>query len=706
MFARIRFVRFALCAIAWSSVLALSAAAQCPAKTTVADTLYNADGSPASGRVTIAWPTFLIGTCQVIAGQTTLVVTGGAFSIQLYPNSSAVPSGTSYRITFALKTGRVTTEYWVVPASTSPVAFAAVRAPTVPVPAVMFAEAQVTSLVADLARKVELPAPCPSGKLLEANGSSFPPQVNCVDPLSGGSGSQHQVNGVNLVSSNPINFQDSASISSTNPSAGNIQSAIKNGSVAASMLSVSNPSGVQLSGVGDNNIAAAALSPNRIAGTSVVQARAINSSSPLSGGGDLSSDRTIVCPTCEVSSNKGAPSGYASLNASSKVVQDPASAQTTPAASKIPLADGAGKIADGWLSANVSLLGSAVDLASEVSGLLQPANGGTGASNTATAGKFLRGNGTGFATSAGAAAGVGSCTNQVITAANDDTAPTCSTITSAHVDSSVEKSANKNAASGYAGLDGSSRIAKAQGHSATIYNDQSSTYTGATTQDMSAITALKHPSAAGAAPTVGGDIRYDTTRASTVGGGNQSTTGFFPRIVKMTNCTTDGNCTSASGGNQVDAASGAQGTTETNFASNWSMPASFLFTNKAIRVCAVFQFTTTGSPPTLILRLKAGSTVLVNNGAIAPSVSLTSKGFSNCYTVQGTATAGASVNVEAGFVGDRQLTVNANLFNQVAQPVSGIATNGALTIQISAQWGTATSGNTIQLRQFYVEEMN
>ena len=36
----------------------------------------------------------------------------------------------------------------------------------------------------------------------------------------------------------------------------------------------------------------------------------------------------------------------------------------------------------------------------------------------------------------------------------------------------------------------------------------------------------------------------------------------------------------------------------------------------------------------------------------------------------------------------------------------GTATNGALTVQISAQWGTATTGNTIQLHQFYVMELN
>jgi predicted RecA/RadA family phage recombinase len=162
--------------------------AQCPARTTITDTLYNADGSLASGRVVIAWPTFAIGACQVVAGQASVNVANGAFSVPLYPNDTAVPAGASYRATYYLKSGKVTTEYWVVPTSTLPVALAAVRSSTVPVPTVMFSQAQVTNLVPDLAKKVELPIPCAAGKFLQANGSSAPPQVNCVDGNGGGGG--------------------------------------------------------------------------------------------------------------------------------------------------------------------------------------------------------------------------------------------------------------------------------------------------------------------------------------------------------------------------------------------------------------------------------------------------------------------------------------------------------------------------------------
>lgn len=108
----------------------------------------------------------------------------------------------------------------------------------------------------------------------------------------------------------------------------------------------------------------------------VSSTRAINTTSPLSGGGDLSADRTLSIQvatgaqngylsstdwttfnnkqaalgfTAENSANKAAANGYASLNASSKVVQDPANATATPTANKIPIADASGLL-DAWIT--------------------------------------------------------------------------------------------------------------------------------------------------------------------------------------------------------------------------------------------------------------------------------------------------------------------------------------------------------------------
>jgi hypothetical protein len=321
----------------------------------------------------------------------------------------------------------------------------------------------------------------------------------------GGGGSQHQVDGANLAANDPINFQDSTTIDFTNPSAGNLQAGVKDSSIIAAKLSVAGPSAAQLSGIDDDNVAAGALSANRISGTALVQ-----------------SDAT-----------------------------------TTPTANKIPQADGAGTIADGWLSANVSLLGQSVGTAElednavtdakvantitldnltqvttrnhadlqgigandhhaqahalvgadhtasgltagqvvrasgaatfawqalpigdttgdlppsrvddggaastqalfsggagtagfraiaagdlpnleSLNGTLTSAKGGTGANNTATSGRYLRGDGANFVTSSVAAAGAGSCTNQFVRSANDNAAPTCASVGSADISS-------------------------------------------------------------------------------------------------------------------------------------------------------------------------------------------------------------------------------------------------------------------------------
>jgi hypothetical protein len=51
----------------------------------------------------------------------------------------------------------------------------------------------------------------------------------------------------------------------------------------------------------------------------VPTSRSVSTSSPLSGGGVLSSDLALACPTCEVSGNKNAANGYAGLDGSLKL---------------------------------------------------------------------------------------------------------------------------------------------------------------------------------------------------------------------------------------------------------------------------------------------------------------------------------------------------------------------------------------------------
>lgn len=62
----------------------------------------------------------------------------------------------------------------------------------------------------------------------------------------------------------------------------------------------------------------------------------------------------------QLESEKGAVSGYASLNGSSLVAQNPANATATPTATKIPIADGAGHL-NGWISLEPWVPGVSLD---------------------------------------------------------------------------------------------------------------------------------------------------------------------------------------------------------------------------------------------------------------------------------------------------------------------------------------------------------
>src|SRR6202166_2816760 len=100
---------------------------QSPALTTVADTVYRADGTPAAGTVLISWPSFQTAEGDPVAAGNLSVTIGllGAVTVQLVPNAGASPAGTYYVVVYQLDDGTVRKEYWSVP-STSPTTISAV----------------------------------------------------------------------------------------------------------------------------------------------------------------------------------------------------------------------------------------------------------------------------------------------------------------------------------------------------------------------------------------------------------------------------------------------------------------------------------------------------------------------------------------------------------------------------------------------------
>ncbi len=99
-----------------------------PALTTISDTVYLANGTPAQGVLIITWPAFVTASGTAVAPGDVQVTLGtnGALNVQLAPNAGATPPGVYYTVVYQLQPDEVRTEYWVVP-TTSPATLAQVR---------------------------------------------------------------------------------------------------------------------------------------------------------------------------------------------------------------------------------------------------------------------------------------------------------------------------------------------------------------------------------------------------------------------------------------------------------------------------------------------------------------------------------------------------------------------------------------------------
>src|ERR1700704_2406758 len=109
--------------LAWTNPF--SAAAPVPGPpplTTVADTVYRADGTPAQGNLVITWPAFVTATGTAVAAGNVNVTLGtnGALSVALAPNAGGSPAGLYYTVVFQLGPGEVRTEYWLGPTPSPP----------------------------------------------------------------------------------------------------------------------------------------------------------------------------------------------------------------------------------------------------------------------------------------------------------------------------------------------------------------------------------------------------------------------------------------------------------------------------------------------------------------------------------------------------------------------------------------------------------
>lgn len=142
-------------------------------------------------------------------------------------------------------------------------------------------------------------------------------------------------------------------------------------------------------------------------------------------------------------------------------------------------------------------------------------------------------------------------------------------------------------------------------------------------------------------------------------------------------------------------------TTEQNFATTYTLPASYFATNKTVRVTAVFSTTAGAAPVTQTIRLKLGAVLVYSQSAVVTPTASVTRGFSRQWYIQGTAAAGAAVGVETGGpVGDLPTAVTANA---TAQPVT-VATNAAQAVTVSVTFGATGGLDSVTLRQLIVEK--
>lgn len=169
-------------------LLASGLHAQTPAKTTVADTLYDQAGNKLSGFLRVSNPvTFTSADGYVVPAGSVVqaTVANGAFSVALIPNAGTNPSGTYYRASYFLTGSSRPDETWIVPSSGTPVNLLAVRALSPPLPTAMLAIAQINP-----------PSPCVNGDFIRRLTGGWDCEAVSGASVPTGTGFRHVTAGV------------------------------------------------------------------------------------------------------------------------------------------------------------------------------------------------------------------------------------------------------------------------------------------------------------------------------------------------------------------------------------------------------------------------------------------------------------------------------------------------------------------------------
>ncbi len=256
------------------------------ALTTVADTVYSANGSPAQGTVVVSWSAFTTATGKTVAaGQTSAVIgANGALSIALAPNAGATPTGSYYTAVLHLSDGTTSRQYWVVPVSASPVALSGIENSVLPTSVAMqtVSKAYVDQAIASAVTTGVAPAAVTSPTYVQKTGDTMTgPLVLPGDPVSALQAADKHYVDVNIAALGG----GSAQKVSTLPSAS--QTVVQ---PAGTVLEINDLDGVLdasgwLSGTGNNGVGNALGSGNCTSGCEVSVSQNYPGVEGLPGGG-------------------------------------------------------------------------------------------------------------------------------------------------------------------------------------------------------------------------------------------------------------------------------------------------------------------------------------------------------------------------------------------------------------------------------------
>lgn len=154
--------------------------------TSVTDTIYSANGTPAKGTVVVSWPAFTAATGQSVpAGSTSATIAAnGVLTLALTPNAGATPIGTYYTAVYHLSDGSVNREYWVVPASSVPVPISAIRSTVLPTSVAMQTVSKSYVDTAIAAAVAGAPLDSSNPYVLKSGGAMSGPLALAADPTT------------------------------------------------------------------------------------------------------------------------------------------------------------------------------------------------------------------------------------------------------------------------------------------------------------------------------------------------------------------------------------------------------------------------------------------------------------------------------------------------------------------------------------------